>query len=423
MSLVAIGLSHNTSPIELRERLAFSNDEIAAALYKLRKRLDGAGVVILSTCNRVEIYASHQGDFPELCTQIRGFLCEHGDVTEDEINDAIYEYEGHDAVHHVFRVTSSLDSLVVGESQILGQVRDAYLTAQSDQATDKIINALFQKAMSVAKSVRTHSRIGEGKVSVSSAAIDLAVSIFGSLTQKTVVVVGSGEMAELALKSIISEGVGTIIIANRSIEKAATLAEKFHGEAISLDQLGVELKRADILISSTAAPQFILGPDEFKSALKSRTQKPMFVIDIALPRDIDPAVNEIDNVYLYDIDSLQEIVEENMESRRKEIERCNDIVTKGVESFVNWMRSLEAEPTLVSMSEEMNEIRERELKKTLASLPDLTEKQRDEVTYLTERIVNNLLQRHMTELKREIRHHDPQTVIHLVKKLFGIKEP
>lgn len=422
MSLVVVGLNHNTGPVELRERLAFDKEALPRALLQFRKRLDGAGVVILSTCNRVEVYVHHTAPAEDVWAEVRGFLSEWHETPETDFRDALYEYADGEAVGHLFRVASSLDSLVVGEVQILGQVHDAYLAAQTEQTADKVIHSLFQKAFSVAKSVRSQSGIGAGKVSVSSVAVDLAMSIFMDLAGKTVMVVGSGEMGELTLKSLVDRGVGHVLVMNRSVERAKAIAAPFNGEGLGLDELGDFLYRADIVISSTAAPRFILHPEDFVEAVRRRDQKPMFVIDIAVPRDVDPAVGELDNVYLYNVDDLEQVVRENLATRRKEIEQCMAIVERGREQFLHWMRGLAAEPTIASMADELETIRKRELEKTLAALPDLNEKEREAVAYLTQRIVKNILQRPMSEIKREIGHHDPNMVLHLVKRLFGLKD-
>jgi glutamyl-tRNA reductase len=229
-------------------------------------------------------------------------------------------------------------------------------------------------------------------------------------------------MGELTLKNLVSRGVARLLMVNRSVEKAAELAAVYGGEAIPLADLETHLHRADIVIASTAAPGYVLRPEHFQQALKRRALSPMFVIDIAVPRNVDPAVNEVDNVYLYDVDDLQQVTEQNKEARRKEIDRCMEMVDEGVQQFCHWVRSLEAEPTIVEMAHELNAIRERELQKTLASMPDLTDKQREEIAYMSKRIVNTILQRPMSQLKREMAHQDAHTVLHLVKRLFGLKE-
>ena len=421
MSLIVSGLNHHTSPVELREPLAFPARTLPTALAEAHNALDQAGVVILSTCNRVEVYAHHDQLAPaKLHEGVRSFLATWHQIAEDTFGGHLYEHEGQQAVGHLFRVASSLDSMVVGEPQVLGQVHDAYLAAQAAQTTNKVLNALFQRAFSVAKRVRSESGIGAGKVSISSVAVDLAASIFMELSGKTVLVVGSGEMAELTLRSLSERGAGTVLVANRSPEKARVLADSCGGEAVAFGDLPAHLHLADIIISSTAAPHFVLHPQHFETALRNRDQAPMFVIDIAVPRDVDPAVAELDNVYLYDVDDLEAVVAENVKARRDEIDRCLALVDDAVRQFGLWKQGLAAEPTILSVSEELNAIREEELAKSLAALPDLTDDQRQEVRYLTERLVKRILQRPMKEIKQEIGHHDPGIVLHLVRRIFGL---
>jgi len=420
MSLVVVGLSHHTSPIALRERLAFSSEAVPNALLRLTKRIDGAGAVILSTCNRVEIYVHHSEDAKELYREIRGFLSEWHGLPEEEFRDSLYEYEGRDAVGHFFRVTASLDSLVVGEAQILGQVHDAYTIAQAEQTADTVLHTLFQKGFTNAKTVRNQTTIGEGKISVSSVAVDLAESIFQTLSGKTVMVLGSGEMGELTLKRLVAKGVDHALVVNRSFDKAQALAEPYRGEPLNWDGFEEHLHRADIVICTTAAPHFILHASQLENALKQRDQRPMFLIDIAVPRNVDPVVGDLDNIYLYNTDDLEQVVEGNLEVRRKEVDYCMTLVDRATDRFMQWMAGLIAAPTIASMTQELDAIRERELTKTLATLPDLTDKQREEVAYLTQRIVQNILQKPMTEIKQEVGHHDPHTVLHLVKRIFGL---
>lgn len=422
MSLVVTGLNHRTSPLALRERMTFSEDALPNALLRLRDQIEDAGIVILSTCNRSEVYVNHIGEPTYLHHEVRAFLSEWHGIPEDEFASSLYEYENKDTVGHLFRVASSLDSLVVGEQQILGQVHDAYLLAHQEQCTDKVINALFQKAFSVAKKVRSQTNISAGHVSVSSVAVDLAVSIFMDLSGETVLVIGSGEMSELTLKHFIEQGVGKVIIANRSVEKAEELARQFNGEAVQLDALESRLHEADIIVSSTGAPGVVLHAEQLQWALKRRGQKPMFVIDIAVPRDVDAAVNDLDNVYLYTIDDLQGVADQNLEARREEIDRCLEFVDAGVDSFWKWLRGLAAEPTIVSLSKELNAVRERELEKTLANLQGLSEEEIEEVEYLTKRIVNNILQRPLAQLKQEVHEEEHVSVLQVVRRLFGLKE-
>lgn len=422
MSLIVSGMNHRTSELALRERVVFAEDALPKAVKTLRQNVEDAGVVILSTCNRSEIYLNHAGDAPYLHHEVKKFLGAWHGIPESELAPALYEYEGRETVGHLFRVAASLDSLVVGEQQILGQVHDAYLLAHREQATDKVINALFQKAFTTAKRVRTQTAIGEGKVSVSSVAVDLAVSIFTDLSSATVLVIGSGEMSEQTLQHLVQQGVGRVIVANRTIENARVLAERFGGEAIALDALESRLHEADIVVSSTGAPGLVVHAHQLQDALWKRAQKPMFLIDIAVPRDIDAAANQLDNVYLYTMDDLQVVADRNVEARREAIERSLELVDAGVENFWRWMRGLAAEPTIVSLSKELDDIRLRELQKTLANMPALTPAQREEVEYLTKRIVSNILQRPLAQIKEVAHEEEHGSVLQAVRRLFGLKE-
>lgn len=422
MPVIVIGLSHHSSPVALREQVSFPEADLPTALRKLKARLPGGGCVILSTCNRVELYAHAEMPGDELQDCVRGFVRNFHGLGDALPDDALYTHQDRNAVTHLFRVAASLDSMVVGENEIVGQVHDAYLAAHEHGATDKVLSGLFQRAFKVAKEVRTKSSIGAGKVSVASVAVDLAVSIFTDLTDKAVLIIGSGETGELALKTLLSRGARKIFVMNRTVEKARELASQYGGEALPLSELSDHLHRADIVITSTASPTPILTADAFHAALRARAQAPMFVIDIAVPRDVAPEVNALDNVYLYDIDNLQRVADQNLEARRSEMARCVEMVEAQADRFMRWRLSLYAEPTIVSMAQELHAIRERELEKTLAVLSDLTDKQREEVKYLSQRIVNSILQRPMTQIKQEVSEDDPNTVLHLVKRLFGLEE-
>lgn len=422
MTITVTGLSHHTSPLDVRERVAFSPEELPPALQAFKRECPNSGIVVISTCNRTEVYIRAEQRVDEIHAQAHAFLSRHKGVDTAELREHLYERHDREAVTHLYRVACSLDSMVVGEQQVLGQVRDAFLLAQGEGATDKITAQLFQRAFKVAKEVRTRTSIGMGKVSVASVAVDLAVSIFMDLSNKTVLVVGSGETSELTLKSLLSEGVGHVMVANRTLSAAENLAKAFQGEALPLSDIADYLHRADIVISSTAATEPVLRVQDFQLALKKRNKEPMFAIDIAVPRDIEPAVDSLDNVYLYSLDDLESAAAGNLEARQNEVAACLEIIEGQVDKFMGWRQSLYAQPMIVSMSRELNLIRERELEKTLDLLPDLTDKQRDEVRYLSQRIVNNILQRPMTSLKEEVVRDDAGRVLHLVKRLFGLEE-
>jgi glutamyl-tRNA reductase len=408
--------------VELRERLHFPEPALPSALMQLRAALGDAGVAILSTCNRVELYASTEASPGEAHALLRRFLSDWHKIPESEFRGCLYEYDGRETVGHLFRVASSLDSLVVGEAQILGQVHDAFLISQSEQCTDKVTSALFQRAFAIAKDVRSRTNISAGKVSVGSVAVELAVSIFSNLAGKTAMVIGSGKMGEVTLRSLVSRGVDRVLLVNRSHEKALNLAERVRGEALALDALEDNLWRADIVITSTAAPQYLLSTAHFQRALKRRGYAPFCVIDIAVPRNIDPAVKRMDNVYLYDVDDLQGVANANLDARRQEIDQCMKRIEDGVEQFWGWLQGLVAEPTIVSMAAEINAIRERELQKLFVAMPDIGEKERDEITMFSKRFANAVLHRPTVQLKREVAEEDAHKVLHLVKRLFGLKE-
>ncbi len=423
MTLTISGISHHTSPLELREQMAFSEEVLPQSMQRLKRLFPEGGAVILSTCNRVEVYVRSERPAMETFQQVRQFLSSQHGIPEDTFSNHLYEYEDREAIRHLFKVASSLDSLVVGEDQILGQVHHAYLVAQSEDTTDKILRASFQRAFKVAKEVRTRTNIGTGKVSVSSIAVDLAVSIFMNLADKTVLIIGSGDTGELALRSLVERGAGKVMVANRTLANAQELASQYAGDALSLDDLQSTLHAADIIISSTASKEPILQVEHFQAALKQRDRAPMLVIDIAVPRDIEAQVNQLDNVYLYDMDDLKQVAESNLEARLAEFDRCLEIIDHHVDQFIIWRQSLHAEPTIVSMTQEFNMIRERELEKTLAMFPDLSDAERQEVEYLTRRIVGGILQRPMTQIKQEVIRDDPNTVLRLVKRLFGLEDP
>lgn len=421
MPLTVTGLSHHTAPVELRERMAFDPGRLEEPLLQLRERI-GGGVAIVSTCNRVEVYTSSAAAPGGVHREVRRFLAQWHGLAEDAFLGCVYAREDAEAVAHLFRVAASLDSMVVGEAQILGQVQEAFLAAQAAGVTDKVINAAFQTAFKIAKEVRTCSSIGAGRVSVASVAVGLAVHIFGDLEDKTVLVIGSGDTGKTTLTSLVNHGARRVIVANRTLENAQALAAEFDGEAIGLDGLDGRLHEADIVISSTAATEPVLHVDHFQRALKRRNQDPMFAIDIAVPRDIHPEVRGLDNVYLYDMDDLQEVANQNLEARRAQLAECQQLVDRQVEKFIEWYRGLQAEPTILSMRNEIDAIRQRELEKTLAALPGLTGKDRQEVEYLTRRIVNNILQQPLKQIKREVAAEDPASVLGLVKRLFGLSD-
>jgi glutamyl-tRNA reductase len=419
--IVLIGLNHRTAPVEIRERISFSEEGLGRylkALQGLPSLMEG---LILSTCNRVEICAATR-DSEKGVEEIKGFLSHQHHVPLSAFEDALYVLKGEELVRHVFRVASSLDSMVVGEPQILGQIKGAYKAAHAARATGTLLNQLFHKAFSVAKRVRTETTIGNGAVSVSYVAVGLARRIFAHLEGREVLIVGAGEMCELAAQQLVRGGIKGIVVTNRTWERALELAQRFHGEAIPFSELPHALVRADIVISSTGSPDFVVRKEEVFAIMKKRKNNPLFFIDIAVPRDIDPQVNTIDNVYLYDIDDLQKVAEANMKDRRYKARRAEEIVTTEVEKFCRWYQTLEVTPTIISLKAKMEGMREKELKKTLSALPHFSQEEQRALEALSEAIVKKILHGPISLLKEARQNSEGELYIDVVKKLFKLDE-
>jgi len=312
--------------------------------------------------------------------------------------------------------------MVIGEPQILGQVKTAYTVARSQQATGIILNNLLEQAFHVAKRVRTETGIGTAPVSISSVAVELARKIFGDLEGRTVLILGAGEMAELALRHLVDDGVRSILVANRSHDRAVALAEQFHGRAVTFDTFHREMLEADIVISSTSAPHLILKKEEVQAIILERRHRPIFLIDIANPRDIDPGCNEVDNVYLYNIDDLQSVVSANLKERQREAERAEVIIEREVEVFQAWLRGLDVVPTIVSLRDRVEEIRAAELQKAMSRMGDLTPEQRETIASMTTAMINKILHQPMSELRRRAVHQDGHVYSAVLRRLFGLEE-
>jgi len=337
MGLVAVGLSHKTAPVEIRERLTIPADQLAEALDRLSTMKELSESVILSTCNRVEIYARPRADRSRALAAARRFF--QGLYQYPGLNEALYHFDAHSAVEHLFRVAAGLDSMVVGETEILGQVKSAYLTSQAHGSTGKITNVLFQRALFVGKQVRSKTFISEGASSVGSIAVQLAEKIFGPLNKHRILLLGAGEMAEVTARHLLSQKAGQIVILNRTFDRAAALAKQLNGVAGSMDRLEDELLLADIVICSTSADKPVLSKALVEPVMKVRRGRSLYFVDIAVPRNVDPAVNGIDNVYLYNIDDLKSLVEENMARRKGEVARAEALVTGLAAEFYEWIRA------------------------------------------------------------------------------------
>jgi len=420
MNIIVVGLSHKTAPIEIRERLAFSESSLKEALHRVKELPEIREGLIISTCNRVEIYAN-SGDNAPGPPRLRKFLSEYHQIPLEQIQEYLYSYTEQEAVCHLFRVACSLDSMVVGEPQILGQVKKAYQDALEHRATGGILNRLFPRAFSVAKKVRTETGIANHAVSVSFAAVELTKKIFESLEEKVVMLIGAGEMAELAARHLKSNGVREIVVTSRTYRRAEKMAEEFQGTPLPFDKFYNFLDKADIVICSAAAPHYLIRPEKMEEVMKARKNQPMFFIDISVPRNIDPEINNIANVYLYDIDDLEKVVAANIKERQKEAIKAEEIVKKEVRQFYQGLENLEVVPVIKSLKEKMEGIRKKELEKGLSHLKGLSPEQRRDLEALTSSIVNKILHDPITQLKKQESEEDDSLYLEVTRKLFNLK--
>jgi len=419
--IVIVGLNHRSAPVEVRERLAFPADTIGHALRGLVDR-DGIGEgVIVSTCNRVEVCVLASEGYKGT-QSVKEFLSAYHGMPLAELATYLYHHTEEEAVRHLFRVSSSLDSMVLGEPQILGQVKDAYGYACEFQSIGPVLDKFFTKAFSVAKRVRTETRVANSAVSVSYAAVELAKKILGDLSDKTVMLIGAGEMCELAARHLLSAGAKGILVTNRTFERAVRLAEEFDGTPVRFDELPVHLKRADIILSSTGAPHFILKREDVEEVLRIRRNRPMFFIDMAVPRDIDPDANQIDNVYVYDIDDLNNVIETNLEERQREAARAEEIVVAEVTAFRRWLESQQVTPTIVSLRKKFEEIKQAEVEKALSALGAQDPKTKKVVESLASSILNKVLHAPIASLKRESDGLSPTEKVAVVREIFDLPE-
>ena len=387
--IILIGVNHKTAPVEIREPLALKEtDEVPLRLFA---SVEGVReVLFLSTCNRVEILFTTR-DSSGALERVKEVWGSRSGLAPSRMNEFLYEYRNEDAIRHLFMVASSLNSMVVGEPQILGQLKDAYRMASEHKSAGMVLNKLLHRAFSVAKKVRTETKIGSQAVSISYAAVELARKIFGEFEGKVAMLIGAGEMAELAAQHLLAGGISHLIIANRTLERAVELSKELGGEAIGLDEVEDAMIKADIVISSTGAPGFVLTKDQVKRTMRPRRHRLLFLIDIAVPRDIDPQVNDIENVYLYDIDDLKGVVEENKEQRAREAKKAERMVEVEVLKFLSWMKSLDVLPVIQSIQSKAEAIRVREIERTRKRLGNLTEEQEEALQVLTRSIVQKIL--------------------------------
>lgn len=419
MKLWITGLNHRSAPVEVRERVAFDARSLPAGLERLLAVPGVAEGFILSTCNRVEIVAAIQ-DGVKPAAALAQLLADRGGFQVERLAPYLYHWEDEEAIRHLFRVASSLDSMVLGEPQILGQLKAATAAAKAEGAIGGWLEALLGRAFSVAKRVRSETGIGENPVSVSSAAVDLAREIFGSLAGKRVMVIGAGKMSELAARHLLAAGVSRVYVTNRTRERAQAMAKAFHGVVVEYERFLDVLPEVDIVIASSGAPHYILRKEQVRSVIEARRHRPVFFIDIAVPRNIEPAVNELNDVFLYDIDDLERVVEANLGERRKRAERAEQIVAEEVQRMVLRLKAREVAPTIVSLQEQLEQIRQAELARYRARLGSLTPEQEQALEALTRGIVNKIAHGPIAELRRQAARPEGLEAIEVIRRAFRL---
>ncbi|OPY78403.1 MAG: Glutamyl-tRNA reductase [Syntrophorhabdus sp. PtaU1.Bin153] len=416
MPVVVFGLNHNTAPVDVREKL-YVPEAAVPDLVKDLKKEDIGEAVILSTCNRTEFYFSCD-DFERSFRKFYRLLVEHFGLKAEWLEQYTYVFRNEDTYRHLFLVASGLDSMVVGEPQILGQVKDAYRLATDNSATGFLLDKVFHRTFNVAKRVRTETKIGYNPVSISSMATELAKKIFGELKEKKILVVGVGEMCEIALKNFKKEGVGEIFVTNRTFRNAQALAEDIAGIPRPFDDLPNLLGMVDMILTSTGSEKPIIDTNLVNGVMRKRKHKPLFFIDIAVPRDVEPGVNDLANVYLYDIDDLKNLSQHHLKDRLKESEKAHAIIEEEVARFTTWIQQLDTNPLISRIYEKVEEMRGTELKKALQKLKDVDEETIRSIDILTKGIVNKLIHPHVAL----IRQNGSPTVLDIMKKVFRIEE-
>src|SRR3984957_4242291 len=417
MRFQLIGVNHKSAPLEMRERLAIPESRLPDACRELTAHPGIEEGMVISTCNRVELVTHTANGHADL----RGFLHHHFQLKPEELDPHLYEFRERDAVRHIFRVASSLDSMVVGEAQILGQVKEAYATARAVGAVRAQLEQLFTRAFAVAKRVRTETAVGSSSVSIASVAVELAKKIFGTLQGKNVFIVGAGKMSELAARHLIAHGCASIFVSNRTYDRAIGLAEKFNGQAIKFDDLYSTCDRADIVITSTGAPHAIFRREHGEQFLARRKNKPMFFIDIAVPRDVSPEMAKLDGIFAYDIDDLQQAVNSHVADRRKEAERAEAIIAGEVERFEARLNTLDVVPTIVSLQDHLETIRQAEIDRVRGRLGQLSPEQEIAVEALTRGIMNKVMHTPITTLKNAAKESEATTVVDVIRRLFNLQ--
>ncbi len=418
MNFHLIGVNHKSAPVEVRERFAIPESQLPDVDRRLVKFPGVEEGMVISTCNRVEVLARSTNGALDL----RGFFREYFLADPAEFEKFLYEFKENEAVRHVFRVTSSLDSMIVGEPQILGQMKEAYATARAVGSVTSHLDALLTRAFAVAKRVRNETAVATSAVSVASVAVELAKKIFGTLTGRTVYLVGAGKMCELAARHLIAHGAAKIMVVNRTLERGQALARKFGGEAVPYDQLYEAAIRADIVITSTGAPHAIFRREHGEMLLAKRKNRPMFFIDIAVPRDVDPEVNKLDGIFVYDVDDLQSVVASHLSDRKREAERAEALIEDEVQRFQARLQTLDVVPTIVSLQETMDTIRQAEIDRVRGRLGQLSPEQELAIEAMTKGIINKIMHAPITTLKTAAREPQSTTVIEVFKRIFNLRD-
>ncbi|HDI79109.1 MAG TPA: glutamyl-tRNA reductase [Desulfobacteraceae bacterium] len=421
IDIAILGMNHNTAPVEIRECIAKDPNHQKKALSLIKKNEDIKECLFISTCNRIEALYTTE-DKTRAQEYVISAISDMGNIRRDLILRHLYYKEGRDAIRHIFRVSSSLDSMVMGEPQILGQVKEAYRLSTRERTSGVIINRLMHRAFHVAKRIRTETGICDSAVSVSYAAVELAKKIFHNLDDKEILLIGAGEMAELAAKNLLNHGVRSISVANRTFERATEVARYFNGNPISFEEIPLYLNKMDIVISSTASTEIIINYEDVKGSLRKRKNRPLFFIDIAVPRDIDPEINRLDNVYLYDIDDLKEVVKKNMERRKDEAIKAGRIVDEEVIKFERWLKTLDVVPTIKSLKEKAETIRQNEFKRSFSHFKGLSKEQIDAIERLTISITEKIITDPILFLKNKAGRNREDLYLDITKRLFRLDQ-
>ena len=419
MKIINIGMNHETAPVELRECLATDPENTARALALMRDLECIKEGLFISTCNRVEfLIATESAKDAE--KSVLSLMAKLGNMPKENFSSKLYTNEDRDAVMHIFRVASSIDSMIVGEPQILGQIKEAYAEATRQKTSGVILNRLMHKAFHVAKRVRTETEICEAAVSISYAAVELAKKIFHVLEGKKVLLIGAGEMAELAARHLMAQGVSSMVVVNRTFERAVEVAGLFKGRPVSFDEIGAQILDVDIVVTSTASKEYVVTYDQVKNSLRKRRNRPLFFIDIAVPRDVEPKINDLENVYVYDIDDLKGIIEINMAQRQQAAVKAERIVQEEVGKFKKWLETLAVVPTIVSLRDKADSIIQAELKKSFSALSHLTPDQIETVHTLTRSIVEKMMNDPIVFLKEKAGRETLNTYLDVTRKLFNL---